>query len=43
MGKKNFETYLLFRASTDGWKAIDFHSRCDGKDPTLCLFKIDKD
>jgi hypothetical protein len=38
MGKKKFEAYLRFRGSRDGWKAIDFHSRCDGLGPTLSLF-----
>ena len=26
-----------------GWKLIDFHSRCDDKGPTICLFKTDED
>jgi len=26
---------LLYRASRDGWKATDFHSRCDGKGSTV--------
>ena len=40
---RKFKTYLRFRGSRDGWKAIDFHSRCDGKGPTLSLFKLDND
>jgi hypothetical protein len=41
--KKRFETYLLFRGSRDGWTAKDFHSRCDGKGPTVSLFRTEKD
>ncbi len=33
-------TTLLFRGSVHGWKAKDFHSRCDGKGPTISLFKV---
>ena len=32
---KNFK--LLFRASRDGFRASDFHSKCDGKSNTLTL------
>jgi hypothetical protein len=31
---------LLYRGSTDGWKNADFHSRADGKSPTITLFKV---
>ena len=31
---------LLYRGSRDGWNARDFHSRADGKSPTLSLFKV---
>jgi hypothetical protein len=31
---------LLYRASRDGFKASDFHSRCDGKPKTLTLIKV---
>ncbi len=41
MGEKAFVTYLLFRGSRDGWYGKDFHSRCDGKGPTISLYKID--
>ena len=30
---------LLYRASRDGFEPSDFHSRCDGKSPTLTIFK----
>ncbi len=33
-------TLLLYRGSRDGWLAKDFHIRCDGKSPTITLFKI---
>jgi hypothetical protein len=41
MGEREFETYLLYSGSRDGWMAIDFHSRSDGKGPTISLFKRD--
>jgi TLD len=40
LGNKKFLTYMLYRGSEDGWKLIDFHSRCDDKGPTISLFKI---
>ena len=36
------KSILLFRGSRDGWKCIDFHSRCDNKGATVVLFKTDK-
>lgn len=30
---------LLYRGSRDGWDYKDFHSRCDGKGPTVVLFR----
>ena len=30
---------LLYRASRDGWRAQDFHSRCDGKGATVTVIK----
>ena len=32
---------LLFRASENGWRAREFHKYCDGKDPTLSLFRCE--
>ena len=32
---------LLYRASRDGWKYADFHSRCDNKGATITLFRTD--
>ena len=37
LGKK-CKWNLCYRASTDGWSAQDFHSRCDNKG-TVFLFK----
>ena len=31
---------LLYRGSRDGWTQAYFHSRCDGKSPTISLFKV---
>jgi hypothetical protein len=33
---------LLYRATRDGWKAKDFHSRCDDKGATLTIIKTSK-
>ena len=30
---------LLYRMTRDGPMAIDFHSRCDNKGPTVTIFK----
>jgi hypothetical protein len=30
---------LLYRASRDGFEPKDFHAKCDGKSPTLTIFK----
>jgi len=30
---------LLYRASRNGWAASDFHTRCDGRGPTLTVVK----
>jgi BTB/POZ domain-containing protein KCTD9 len=40
MGNRTFETFLLYRASRDGWTGKDFHSRCDDKGATISLYKI---
>lgn len=34
---------LLYRASKDGFESTVFHSQCDNKGPTLCLFRSGKD
>ncbi len=33
-------TLLLYRGSRDGWDAKDFHNKCDGRSPTVTLFKV---
>ena len=33
-------TVLLYRGSTHGWKAADFHKQCDMKGPTVTLFNV---
>ncbi len=38
----NFETILLYRGSDHEFKANDFHRLCDGKGPTVTLFKIEE-
>ena len=32
--------YRCWRASVDGWAASTFHSRCDGKGPTVTIIKV---
>jgi hypothetical protein len=32
---------LLYRATRDGFRATDFHTKCDNHGPTLSLFKSD--
>ena len=31
-----------WRASVDGWTARTFHSRCDGKGPTVTIIRVGK-
>jgi hypothetical protein len=31
---------MIFNAKVDGWKAKDFHSKCDLQGPTLSIMKI---
>ena len=31
---------MIYRGSEHGFMAKDFHSRCDGKGPTISLFKL---
>ncbi|KAM7434950.1 hypothetical protein ABFA07_015051 [Porites harrisoni] len=33
---------LCWRASVDGWAARTFHSRCDGKGPTITIIRVGK-
>jgi hypothetical protein len=33
---------LCYRASTHGWYAKDFHSKCDNKGPTIVLVKVNE-
>ena len=33
---------LLYSGKRDGWNASDFHRVCDGRGPTLVLFKSSK-
>ena len=31
---------LIYRGSRDGWKGKDFNRLCNGKSPTISLFKV---
>ncbi len=36
-GQKNLQVELIFKASRDGFKAMDFHSKCEGLTPTIVI------
>ena len=36
---KTAEMVLLFRGSRDGWKHLNFHSKCDNQGPTITYIK----
>ncbi len=41
LGNKTILTTLLYRGTTTGWSALEFHQRCDyNLFPTISLFKI---
>ena len=40
-GGKEFTWKRCYRASKSGWYAKDFHSKCDKKNPTVVLVKVD--
>ena len=42
LGNKRLVTRPLYCGFTHGWYPEDFHSRCDGKHPTISLFKVKK-
>ena len=37
--KHTLKLELLYRASRDGWRATDFHSKCDNKGATVTVIK----
>ena len=39
MEVKELKLNLLYKATRDGFKSIDFYSRCDEKGPTISLIK----
>ena len=39
MKNPNLNLVLIYKASCDGFKANDFHNRCDNQGPTICLIK----
>jgi hypothetical protein len=41
LGNKRLVTTLLYSAIYDEGDSKTFHSKCDNKGPTICLFKID--
>lgn len=40
LGNKEFPTKLVYCGSINGWNFKNFHDCCDGKGPTVSLFKI---
>jgi hypothetical protein len=41
--KPNAKLTLIYSAKRDGWNRVDFHRLCDGKAPTVVLFKSSKE
>jgi BTB/POZ domain-containing protein KCTD9 len=39
MNVQELNLNLIYKAKRDGFKAGDFHSRCDGKAPTICVIQ----
>ena len=39
MNASDLNLNLIYKATKDGFKAIDFHSKCDKKGPTICVIK----
>ena len=37
------EATSIFKATRDGWTAVDFHRLCDNRGPTLCLVQSEQD
>ena len=37
---QNFQWRLCYRASSDGWGAKDFHSKCDNQGPTVVIVQV---
>ena len=40
LNNRKLRMTLLYRGSKHGWTAEDFHRLCDGKSPTITLFKV---
>jgi|LauGreDrversion4_2_1035121.scaffolds.fasta_scaffold442125_1 hypothetical protein len=40
LGDKELVYTLLFRATEHGWNGEDFHKRCDGRRPTVSLYRL---
>jgi hypothetical protein len=40
LGDLQFITDDIYRGSRDGWKAKDFHSKCDDATPTITLMRV---
>ena len=41
MNVEELKLNLLYKGTRDGFRASDFHSRCDEKGPTICIIKSD--
>ena len=37
---ENFQWRLCYRASSDGWRGEDFHSKCDNQGPTVVIVEV---
>ena len=38
-GHPNYSLQLIYKASRDGFKAVDFHRKCDGKENTISIIE----
>jgi BTB/POZ domain-containing protein KCTD9 len=42
MNDSELKLNLLYKATKDGFRAINFHSRCDNKGPTISVIKSEQ-
>ena len=40
LAAQNFQWRLCYRASSNGWEATDFHSKCDNQGPTVVIVQV---
>ena len=40
LGPHLIDVQMIYNAREDGWKAKDFHKKCDRKGPTVSITKV---